>query len=176
MSLFNVPFFHIPGPKVLTVEENMADTRRKSDCNSAPMDARTLFLRQSHSPEVLILFLLHQLPHLLHLQSLSISPEQGSSKLLPTSQILPCAYFFVNKVQWNTAMFMVIWLHIVSGCFYTTKAELSGCHKTLWKTKARLFTHWLFTTKVCQHLVCGKFWTLLSERCNRAQEKQLKLP
>lgn len=66
---------------------------KKSDCNSAPIDARTLFLRLRYSPEVLILFLLHQLPHLLHFQSLSMSLEQGSSKLQPTSQILTSACF-----------------------------------------------------------------------------------
>lgn len=138
-------------------------TKNKSDCNSAPIGERTLFLKLRYSPEDLILFLLHQLPHLLHFQSLSMSLEQGSSKLQPTSQILTSAcFFFLNKVHWNTAMF--IWLHIVSGFFHTTKAELSGCNKTLWPTKPSIFTHWLFITKVCQHLVCGKFWILLSQK------------
>lgn len=81
---------------------------------------------------------------------------------------------FVNKVHWNTAMF--VWLHMVSGCFHTTKAELSGCNKTQWPTKPRIFTHWLFITS----LPTSSFWEVLdpviSERCNRTQEKQLKWP
>lgn len=94
---------NIPGLEVLTVEEYKTDIQRGSQ-TATVLHARTFFLRQTHFPAVLILFLLHELPHLLHLQSLSPSLEQGSASYSPQAKSCPLPVVFVNKVHWNTAM------------------------------------------------------------------------
>lgn len=47
---------------------------------------------------------------------------------------------------------MLICLHIIYGCFYATRAQLSSCKKDC-PTKPKIYTFWPFTEKVCQPLI-----------------------
>ena len=64
--------------------------------------------------------------------------------------------FLSIKLYWNTIM--LIYLHIVNGCFCTTTAELSGLVKKIWLIKTKIFTICLLTQMLPTHDLA---WTLV---------------
>ena len=64
--------------------------------------------------------------------------------------------FLPIKFYWSTGT--SVHLQTIYGCFCTTTAERSSCHRhhTMWPAKPKIFTLWPLTEKVCQSLPCVK--------------------
>lgn len=70
----------------------------------------------------------------------------GVGKLWLLDQICPAAYFSKKMLL---ARYHTHSLHIVSGCFHATTAELNSFHKHSLTHKVKIFPFVSFTEKIC---------------------------